>query len=84
MRSAGKIAGAYLGAVACKSDNGMKYWVGSSLLPQAGVAIGMALVASNQFPKYGQLLLTLVISSTIIFEIIGPMATRFAIKKSSD
>ncbi len=84
LRSVGKMLGAYLGAAASKSDNGVKYWMGSALLPQAGVAIGMALVASNQFPQHGPLLLTLVISTTIIFEIIGPIATRLAIKKSAD
>ena len=49
---------------------------------QAGVAIGMALVAGNYFPGHAQLLLSVVISSTIFFEIIGPIFTRMAIRKA--
>ena len=55
--------------------------MGVALLPQAGVAIGMALVASNYFPEYRQILLSVVISSTIFFEIFGPIFTRLALKK---
>jgi len=51
-------------------------------LPQAGVAIGMALVASNHFPEYSQLLLTVVISSTVFFEIVGPVFTRLALERA--
>ena len=44
----------------------------------------MALVASSHFPQYQQTLLTLVIGSTIFFELIGPVYTRMAINKTSD
>jgi Kef-type K+ transport system membrane component KefB len=56
--------------------------MGTSLMPQAGVAIGMALVASDQFPQYGQTLVTIAIASTIFFEVVGPVMTQFALKKS--
>jgi len=55
--------------------------MGVALLPQAGVAIGMALVAANHFPEYRQTLLTVVISSTVFFEIIGPMFTRLTLER---
>jgi hypothetical protein len=51
------------------------------MLPQAGAAIGMALVAANKFPEYHQVLLSIVISTTIIFELFGPVFTRFALSK---
>jgi hypothetical protein len=51
LRAAGKILGAYLGALASHSNKITRNWMGIALLPQAGVAIGMALVAINQFPK---------------------------------
>jgi hypothetical protein len=54
--------------------------MGLALLPQAGVALGMALVASNQFPEYRHTLLTIVISSTVFFEVVGPVFTRAAIR----
>ena len=56
-------------------------WMGPAMLPQAGVAIGMALVASNTFHHHGQMLLTIAISSTIFFEIVGPVFTRLAIRQ---
>lgn len=51
---------------------------GIALTPQAGVAIGMALVAMERFPAYGPQILAITIASTIIFEIIGPLFTQFA------
>jgi hypothetical protein len=57
--------------------------MGVALLPQAGVAIGMALVASSYFPEHGQTLLSVVIGSTIFFEIIGPVFTRLALQRAN-
>ena len=81
-RVVGKIIGAGIGAKFSRADEVTKSWMGFALLPQAGVAIGMALVASNTFPEYRQTLLSIVISSTIFFEIIGPIFTRLALKKA--
>jgi Kef-type K+ transport system membrane component KefB len=83
-RIAGKISGAWLGAVMSKADPCTRKWMGLALLPQAGVAIGMALVASNYFPQYQQIVLSITISSTVFFEIIGPVFTRIALKRSED
>lgn len=80
-RSAGKLLGALAGGWIAGLDPLTRRWAGPALLPQAGVAIGMALVAANQFPQYRQTILTLVISSTILFEIIGPVFTRLAIHR---
>ena len=81
-RTAGKLIGARIGAQFSRADQKTKKWMGVALLPQAGVAIGMALVASNYFPEYRQILLSVVITSTIFFEIIGPIFTRLALKKA--
>ncbi len=81
-RAAGKYLGARIGSQFSKADQVTKNWMGAALLPQAGVAIGMALVASNQFPEHRQLLLSVVISSTVFFEIIGPVFTRLAIQRA--
>lgn len=83
-RALGKIIGSSLGAWIGQADKATKYWMGVALLPQAGAAMGMALVASNQFPEYQQTLLTIVISTTIFFEIIGPVATRIALRKTAN
>ncbi|MCY0154841.1 hypothetical protein OEG86_24435 [Hoeflea alexandrii] len=56
---------------------------GLGLMPQAGVAIGMALVASERFPEIGELLLAVAVASTIAFELIGPFLTQTAIRRVS-
>lgn len=80
-RVAGKYLGAKLGGHLSHAPLVTRRWIGLALLPQAGVPIGMALVASNQFPEYRQLLLSVVISSTVLFDIIGPILTRKAIQE---
>ena len=82
-RALGKYLGAWIGGFLSKSGQDYQLWMGVALLPQAGVAIGMALVASNQFPEYRQIMLPIVIASTVVFEIIGPVFTGLAIKQSN-
>jgi Kef-type K+ transport system membrane component KefB len=81
-RIVGKLLGARIGAQACGADAVTRCWMGFALLPQAGVAMGMALVAANSFPAYRQTLLTIVISSTVFFEIVGPVFTRLALLRA--
>lgn len=81
-RAIGKYLGAKIGSQLSRAEKATKKWMGAALFPQAGVAIGMALVASNQFPEYRQMLLSVVISSTVFFEIIGPVFTRMAIQRA--
>jgi hypothetical protein len=50
--------------------------LGCALLPQAGVAIGIALIGSQAFPAYADQLLTTAIAGTVIFELTGPPLTR--------
>lgn len=52
---------------------------GPALLPQAGVAVGMALVAAEAIPDWGPTIMTLTVAATVIFEIIGPPCTYWAL-----
>ena len=83
-RAAGKFLGALLGSYLGSASKATKQWMSIALLPQAGVAIGMALVASTYFPEYRQTLLSVVISTTIFFEIIGPVFTRIALNRAQN
>ena len=65
----GSIGGAMAGMPAAECR-----WIGIALLPQAGVAIGMALVAAQRFPDHAGAILTVTVASTVIFEIIGRWA----------
>lgn len=83
-RAAGKYLGAMLGGHFSLARSETKKWMGVALFPQAGVAIGMALVASEHFPEYRQTLLTVIISTTVFFEIIGPVITRLALRQAHE
>ena len=78
----GKIAGARLGGLVSHADQDVKQWMGLALLPQAGVAIGMALLVSHRYPQHQQTILSIVISTTVLFELFGPLCTRFALRRS--
>ena len=71
-----------LGGHYSKASKETKRWMVVALLPQAGIAIGMALVASKHFPEYRQILLSVIIRSTIFFEITGPVFSRLAIQRT--
>ena len=58
----------------------MRRWLGLALFPQAGVALGMALLASQRFPEAGLVVLPVVLASTIILEIVAPVISRYAIR----
>ena len=85
-RSAGKYAGSYVSAMAMKcSDNICKY-LGITLLPQAGVAIGMSLQASTTpgFEVEGALIRNIALFAVLIYELVGPTLTKIALTKAGD
>ncbi len=83
-RMVGKIAGGWLGGRIGAADANTRQWIGVALLPQAGVAIGMGLIAASRYPEYSQLILTVVVSTTVVFELLGPPLTRLALLKAKD
>lgn len=78
-RVLGKVVGAFAGARFGKASTSTGRWMGIALLPQAGVAMGMALLAVSASPDYRDVLLPVVIGATIVFEIVGPLGTRMAL-----
>ena len=79
-RTLGKLLGAGIGGRCSRAGDTTSCWIGIAMLPQAGAAMGMALVAINLLPEYRQVVLSVVISTTVIFELIGPPFTRLALK----
>jgi Kef-type K+ transport system membrane component KefB len=79
LRIAGRLLGAWAGGVLSNADPLMCRWMGVALMPQAGVAIGMALVAAQRFPHLSDIILPVVIGATVLFEVIGPVLTRRAL-----
>ncbi|MGI9287138.1 MAG: cation:proton antiporter [Pseudomonadales bacterium] len=76
LRAVGLSLGAYLGGLLVGTEAGTRRRIGLALLPQAGVAIGMALIAAQRFPEVAEVILPIVLGSTVIFEVIGPAVTR--------
>ncbi|MBW2341081.1 MAG: cation:proton antiporter [Deltaproteobacteria bacterium] len=76
LRVIGRLVGAWTGGAISHADPLMRRWMGIALMPQAGVALGMALVAMQRRPDLGEIILPVVIASTVLFEVIGPMLTR--------
>jgi len=84
LRASGLIAGAFAGGFLSGADTTLRRWMGIAIMPQAGVALGMALVAGNAFPDQRETILTLVIGSTVVFELLGPVLTRLALVRSGE
>ena len=76
LRIIGRLVGAWTGGAISHADPLMRRWMGMALMPQAGVALGMALVAMQRRPDLGEVILPVVIASTVLFELIGPVLTR--------
>ena len=55
--------------------------MGLAMLPQAGVALGMALVAAQRLPTLGEIIIPVVVGATVIFEVVGPVFTRLALSR---
>lgn len=81
-RILGRILGGWIGAALGGVPRDQRVWVGPALLPQAGVAIGMALVAAQEVPEYADLILSLTVGTTVVFELIGPLATIYAARRA--
>lgn len=79
-RTVGTYCGAGIAARFSGAEAIIQRWIGLSLLPQAGVALGMALLASQRFPELKDTILPIVIGSTVVFEIVGPVITRRVLK----
>ena len=84
LRAGGLLAGAYLAGRAIGAPPAVRRWLGPAILPQAGVALGMALVAGNAFPALRDTVLPLIVGSTIVFELAGPALTRLALIRTGD
>ncbi|MTJ03876.1 MAG: cation:proton antiporter [Sediminimonas qiaohouensis] len=82
LRIVGRIIGGWLGGLVSGASAAERPWFGVAMLPQAGVAVGMALVATQEFPAHSDTILTLTIATTVIFEAIGPMATYWALRRN--
>jgi Kef-type K+ transport system membrane component KefB len=80
LRFFGRLIGGWVGGKLGGAEKLHCRWLGLALTPQAGVALGMSLVAANQFPGHAQAILAVTIGSTVIFELFGPLLTMLALR----
>lgn len=84
-RSIGKIAGAAIGAKTVKANPNITKYLGLTLLPQAGVAIGMAQVVSISLGgETAEIVTAVVLCATLIYELVGPVITKMALTKAGE
>lgn len=83
-RPLGEYIGAYLGAFISKASSLVRNYIGFSLVPQAGVALGMALLCKSIFPEAGGIVLNVIIATTVVYELTGPFFTKFALIKAKE
>lgn len=83
-RSAGKYSGAYLSAkLSGCNDNIVKY-LGITLLPQAGVALGMAMKSQVLGGEIGLIISNITLFAVLVYELVGPLLTKIALTKAGD
>ena len=83
-RSAGKIFGASASARLTRCPESVCKYLGITLLPQAGVALGMSVLVAAEFGAEGALVRNIVLFSVLIYELVGPMLTKMALTAAGD
>ena len=84
-RTAGKLIGAKSGAALSKAPATVFKYLPFCLLSQAGVAIGLSIVAGQVFPgEFGNLVVTVVTATTFVVQIVGPLSVNYAVDKSGE
>ena len=82
-RSAGKYLGAFSSAKMVKCDKNIVKYLGITLLPQAGVALGMAAKA-KELGSDGMVVASITLFAVLVYELIGPMLTKISLLKAGD
>ncbi len=83
-RIAGKIIGTGLGKKWAQAAEPNGLYLGMGLLSQAGLAIGLSTWAAKEMPVLGEPLAAIILSTTAVFEIVGPVLTRFSLIKGGE
>lgn len=83
VRILGKYGGAFLGCLVTKKDKRVRNFLGLALIPQAGVAIGLATLAARTLGgSVGESLETIILASSVLYELVGPACGKLALYMS--
>lgn len=83
-RVIGKIVGSSIGSSLSKTEPTVRRWLGFTLIPQAGVAIGLSSIAMQVVPAYGEQIRAIILCGTVIYELTGPVITKLALTKAGE
>jgi len=85
-RDAGKILGAWTGAVIAKSPSAIRKYTAGGLIPQGGIVIGLALIIRQNsiFNNFSDIVISIIIGATVIHEFIGPILAKMALLKAGE
>ena len=79
-RIVGKYGGAFLGCLLARKDKSVRNYLGLALIPQAGVAIGLAAMGARTLGgSMGQALETIILASSVLYELIGPACAKLSL-----
>lgn len=83
-RVVGKYFGAALGSRIVHAHENVRKYLGFTLIPQAGVAIGLATMTLTKLPAYGRQIQAVILAGTLIYELIGPVITKLCLTKAGE
>jgi Kef-type K+ transport system membrane component KefB len=90
-RVIGLVGGSWIGGTVGKAEMKIRKYLGMGILSQAGVAIGLALIVKQEFAMYGEpgleigsIVITAVTATSILFEILGPITTKIALRRAGE
>lgn len=83
-RVGGKMLGASIGAKAVNAKAVVARYLGLSLIPQGGVAIGLSILVRKELPQFSDTITTVVLFGVLVYEIFGPILTKIAIHKAGE
>jgi Kef-type K+ transport system membrane component KefB len=83
-RVCGKYFGAFLGCTISKMPKKIRKYLGFSLIPQAGVAIGIAQLVVRELPQYGSSIQAVILCATLVYELVGPILTKASLIKAGE
>jgi NhaP-type Na+/H+ or K+/H+ antiporter len=83
-RLPGEMLGATVGAYISKASVRVRKYIGLGLAPQAGIALALALSVKQTFGDAGAMIFSTIVATTIIYELLGPFCTKYALSKAGD
>ncbi len=83
-RCIGKYLGAWSSSKAAGCDPTVQKYLGITLFPQAGVALGMCITAAAKFGAEGAMIRNIILFSVLVYELVGPSMTKWALKRTGD